>query len=148
MQLKKRVPQIQSAHAVLISGGNYILQLRDNKPTIAAGGQWSLFGGNINKGETALETVRREVYEELCIEPREFSYLRWADYYSSFERTVIRSWFFVSDVTALWPGHKLKEGRAAKAFQFKQLAVLDMPGVMYQTLEYFHRQREKTINRK
>ena len=52
----------------------------------------------------------------------------------------IRTWFFASDVTTVWPGQKLREGEAVRAFEFKQLASLDMPSVMYQTLERFHRQ--------
>src|SRR4030042_4003883 len=47
----------------------------------------------------------------------------------------IRTWFFASDVTTVWPGQKLREGEAVRAFEFKQLASLDMPSVMYQTLE-------------
>lgn len=135
-----QVPKIQSAHAVLVLDGNCILQLRDNKPTIAAAGQWSLFGGKIKIGETPLQTIRREVYEELSTEPAEYSYLWCTDYYSLFEKTVVRSWFFASDVTTVWPGHKLREGKDVRAFRFKQLASLDIPSVMYQTLERFHQQ--------
>ena len=146
MKSARQVPKIQSAHAILILDGDYILQLRDNKPTIAAAGQWSLFGGEIKIGETPLQTIKREVYEELSIEPAEHSYLWFTDYYSPFERTVIRTWFFASDVTTVWPGHKLREGKDVRTFRFKQLARLDMPQVMYQTLERFHQQREKVIN--
>ncbi len=146
MEPALQVPKIQSAHAILILDGNYILQLRDNKPTIAAAGQWSLFGGKIKIGETPLQTIKREVYEELSIEAAEYSDLWCTDYYSPFERTVIRTWFFASDVTIVWPGHKLREGKAVRAFRFKQLARLDMPRVMYQTLESFHQQRGGVIN--
>ena len=146
MRTVLQVPKIQSAHAILILDGNYILQLRDNKPTIAAAGQWSLFGGKIKIGETPLQTMKREVYEELSIESAEYSELWFTDYYSPFERTVIRTWFFASDVTTVWLGHKLREGKAVRAFRFKQLARLDMPRVMYQTLERFHQQRERVIN--
>lgn len=36
-------PVLQSAHAILLLDGQYILQLRDNKPDIAAPGQWTLY---------------------------------------------------------------------------------------------------------
>ena len=134
------VPKIQSAHAVLILNGNYILQLRDDKPTIAAAGQCSLFGGKIKNGETPLQSIKREVYEELSIKPAEYSYSWFIDYFSPFEKTVIRTWFFASDVTTVWPSHRLREGKAVKTFSFKQLAGLDMPQVMYQALERFHQQ--------
>ena len=140
MKPELQVPKVQSAHAILILDGNYILQLRDDKSTIAAAGQWALFGGRINVRETPLQSIKREVYEELSIEPPEYGYLWFTDYFESFEKTVIRTWFFASDVTAAWPGQKLREGEAVRAFEFKQLASLDMPSVMCQTLERFHRQ--------
>ena len=146
MKSARQVPKIQSAHAILILDGDYILQLRDNKPTIAAAGQWSLFGGEIKLGETPLQTIKREVYEELSIEPAEYSYLWFTDYHSPFAKTIIRTWFFASDVTAVWLGHKLREGKAVRPFRFEQLPRLDMPQVMCQTLERFHQQREKVIN--
>jgi len=120
--------------------GDYVLQLRDNKPTIASPGQWSLFGGKMKVEETPLQTMKREVYEELSIEGAEFRYLWSTDYYASLERTVIRTWFFASDVTAVWPDHKLREGKAVRAFRFEELARLDMTQVMYQALVRFHQQ--------
>ncbi len=106
MKPELQVPKIQSAHAILILDGNYILQLRDDKPTIAAAGQWSLFGGKIKTGETPLQTIKREVDEELLTEPAEYSYLWFTDYFSPFEKTVIRTWFFASDVSAVWTSHR------------------------------------------
>lgn len=147
-EASRQVPKIQSAHAILILDGRYILQLRENKPTIAAPGQWALFGGKMKIGETPLETVRREVCEELSIESAEYSYLWYTDYFSPFEGTVIRSWFFASDVMTVWPGWKLREGKAVRAFQFGQLGGLDMPHVIYQTLERFHQQRGKLTSKR
>ena len=143
MKQAQQVPEIQSAHAILILDGNYLLQLRDDKADISAPGKWSLFGGRKNVEETPLQTIRREVYEELAIESVEFSYLWFDDHYAPFERTVIRSWFFVSDVTSVWPGHKLREGEAVQAFTFEQLEALDISPIMRQTLERFHRMGQR-----
>lgn len=140
MEKTLEVPEVQSVHAVLILDGNYLLQLRDNKSTISAPGQWSLFGGKIKTGETPLQTMEREVCEELSIEPAEYKYLWFTDYYSPFERTITRTWNFVSDVTTVWSSHKLREGQAVRAFSFEQLPKQDMPWVTYQTLERFHQQ--------
>jgi len=134
------IPEIQSVHAVLILAGNYVLQLRDSKLNIAAPGKWGLFGGKVNNGETPLEAIKREVYEELSIKPAEYRHLWCTDYFSPYQREVIRTWFFVSDVTTTWPDHKLKEGKAVKSFQFKQLAKLDIPPKMYDALIRFHQQ--------
>ncbi len=135
-----QVTKIQSAHAILMLNGNYILQLRDDKPTIAAAGQWSLFGGTMQNGETPLQSIKREVYEELSIKPAEYSYLWFVDYFAPFEKTAIRTWFFTSDVTTVWPGYRLREGKTVRTFRFEQLVELDIPQVMYQTLERFQQQ--------
>ncbi|MCX5376135.1 NUDIX domain-containing protein [Streptomyces sp. NBC_00091] len=46
-----------------------ILQLRDEKPNICWPGYWSLLGGQIEPGETAMEAVLREIHEEAGIAP-------------------------------------------------------------------------------
>ncbi|MCX5726986.1 MAG: NUDIX domain-containing protein [Candidatus Saganbacteria bacterium] len=137
--LNDRIPHIQSAHAILLLSGKYILQLRDIKPTIAAAGQWSLFGGMRKKGETPAQAIRREILEELLIEPPVFKYLWFRDYYGDFEKTIIRTWFFASDVSTVWPTHKLREGQDVDVFDFDKLADLIIPPVMRQTIERFQR---------
>ena len=72
-------PQIQSTHAVLMLSGDYLLQLRDNKPNIAAPGQWSLFGGMLQNTETPLQAIKREIFEELRIEPLVYKQLYYKD---------------------------------------------------------------------
>ena len=137
------VPKTQSAHAVLLLGEKYILQLRDSNPDIAAPGQWSLFGGMKKTGETPLEAISREIYEELSIQPAEFHYLWFADYFSAFEGEVIRTWFFFSDVGSVWSEHKLLEGQSIGIFQFKDISDLKMPVVMRETIERFYKQGQR-----
>jgi 8-oxo-dGTP pyrophosphatase MutT (NUDIX family) len=45
--------------------GRYLMQLRDNKPTIIIPDHWALFGGTIESGENAEAALRRELVEEL-----------------------------------------------------------------------------------
>lgn len=42
--------------AVLLVHGQYLKQLRDDKPTIEAPGTWGLFGGMVERGEPATRT--------------------------------------------------------------------------------------------
>ena len=133
-------PKIQSAHAILFFQDKYILQLRDNKPTIAAPGEWSLFGGMKKTSETPLEAIKREIQEELLIQPSEFHYLWFTDYFATFEGEVIRTWFYFSDVSTVWPEHILLEGHSVGIFYFKDILNLKMPAVMRETIERFYRQ--------
>lgn len=136
MKLIPREPQIQSAHAILTLGESYILQLRDNKPTVAAAGQWALFGGRLQKCETPLQAVKREVFEELSIEPLDFVPLWFEDFYASFEKGIIRVWFFEADVSAIWYHHKLKEGKAVRLFRFEEISDLKMHPVIRRAIEH------------
>ena len=129
---------IQSAHAILLYRGGYVLQLRDNLPTISAAGQWSLFGGRVEEGEAPAATVLREVQEELSITPPSYRFL-WSSYHhAEFEQAVIRMWFFEARVDEVWDVHRLTEGQAVQAFSFEQLDGLSMPGVIRETLQRYH----------
>ncbi len=121
------IPKVETAHAILLVSGNYVLQLRDDIPTIAAPGQWSLFGGVIKTKESPLKAVKREIKEELSIESKEFTFLWAADYYCDFIGDMVRTWLFLSDITKLWPRHILKEGKDVVIFEYDRLRNLNMP---------------------
>ena len=140
MKLKKQIPQLQSAHAVLLLDGQYILQLRDNKPDIAAPGQWTLFGGMIAEAETPQQSIQREIFEELYIQPKKFQRLWFVDYIAEFEKEWIRSWFFSADVKDVWPHHKLMEGQDTGIFTYDQIKTLKMPWVMRGTIDRYHKE--------
>ena len=95
------------------------------------------------EAETPFDAIKREIYEELSIKPRQFRYLWFSDYFSSFEKEVIRTWFFASDVSAVWHEHELREGQAAIPFDFEQIHSLEMPSVMRQTIGKFQRRTKK-----
>lgn len=137
-QLNSNIPRIQSSHAILQFKDRYILQLRDDKPEIAEQGKWSLFGGIKRDNETPLEAIEREVKEELSIEPNKYRYLWFTDFYAPFEKTIIRIYFFASDVNKVWLKHMLSEGQAVKVFKCEQLDGLDMPPIMKKTIKRFH----------
>ncbi len=42
-----------------------LLYLRDNKPTISHPDYWDFIGGEGEKGETSLQTIQREIKEEI-----------------------------------------------------------------------------------
>lgn len=53
------------AIAILYQGDRFLLQLRDDIPTIAWPGHWAFFGGHLEPGEDPDAAVYRELEEEI-----------------------------------------------------------------------------------
>ena len=58
------------ALAMLQRQGRWLLQLRDDVDTIIYPGQWGLFGGHLDRGETPEQAVMRELDEEISWKPQ------------------------------------------------------------------------------
>lgn len=53
------------ALAMLEQKGEWLFQLRDDKPDILYPGHWGLFGGHLEENETAIDAIYRELTEEI-----------------------------------------------------------------------------------
>ncbi|MEL6384697.1 MAG: NUDIX hydrolase [Cyanobacteria bacterium J06626_18] len=62
-------PKVEVAIAILTQDNQFLLQLRDNIPTILYPGYWAFFGGHLEPGETPEEGVWRELQEEIGYTP-------------------------------------------------------------------------------
>ena len=60
------------AVAILEQQGKFLLQLRDDIPTIIFPGYWALFGGHLEEGETPEMALKREIKEEINYIIREY----------------------------------------------------------------------------
>ena len=70
---------LQNAVAAIIMNnkGDYLMQLRDNNPRVLFPGHWSFFGGAIEKNETQIAALRRELREEIEFSPKKITrYIR------------------------------------------------------------------------
>jgi 8-oxo-dGTP diphosphatase len=56
--------------------GEFLLYLRDNKPSIPFPDHWDLIGGHVEEGETPEQALVREVKEELDIDLKEYTFYK------------------------------------------------------------------------
>ena len=104
------------ALAILTVRRGYVLQHRDDRPTLPWPGHWSLFGGGIEPGERPADAIRREIREELKLEVPAWAELWTFVNYSPFWDRLYRCTAFAADVTDLWDAHVLSEGQATGVF--------------------------------
>ena len=72
---------------IVDQNGRYLMQLRDNIPTITFPGYWSLFGGALENKETPVNGIRRELDEELSFAPLEL------DLFLSYTYSLIKKYY-------------------------------------------------------
>ena len=104
------------AVAVLLVGGRYALQHRDDIAGIAWPGHWGLFGGVVEDGETALVAVEREIMEEIGLGELHFALLWSTTEHRDFWGRRRDLSVFEADVTAVWSTHRLGEGQGVGVF--------------------------------
>jgi 8-oxo-dGTP pyrophosphatase MutT (NUDIX family) len=64
------------ALAILEQDGRFLMQLRDDIPTILYPGVWGLFGGHLEAGESPEIGLKRELKEEINYEAPSLRYFR------------------------------------------------------------------------
>jgi 8-oxo-dGTP pyrophosphatase MutT (NUDIX family) len=64
------------AIAILYQDDRLLLQLRDDIPTILYPGCWALFGGHLEPGESPIQAVKREIWEEIGFKMTDPVYFR------------------------------------------------------------------------
>jgi len=116
-------PRDAAAALLVLPGDRYVMQRRDDRPDIFYPGHWCCFGGAMNTGEAPVDTLRRELREELELE------LPGATQFGKFEfdlapqSTVrfFRIFFEVRLTEQTFSRLRLHEGAEMKAFDAEDL---------------------------
>ena len=76
--------------------GEYLMQLRDDKPGLPLRNHWAFFGGEVDPGEAPEDAVIREVKEELTYSPHNCRWFHEAVYIlPRHHRNVIRKAYYL-----------------------------------------------------
>ncbi len=67
-------PSDAAVALITVGKGDYLMQLRDQKPGIFYPGHWGLFGGALDPGELPDRALHRELEEELGLQVRTMRY--------------------------------------------------------------------------
>lgn len=70
------IPIVEVTLAILHRDGQFLMQLRDDIPTIVHPGIWGFFGGHIEPGEDATAGLLRELEEEIAYRPESVTLFR------------------------------------------------------------------------
>jgi 8-oxo-dGTP diphosphatase len=70
------IPRPEVAIAILHQSDRFLMQLRDNIPTITYPGHWAFFGGHLDPGESHEVAIHRELLEEINYDPPNLTYFR------------------------------------------------------------------------
>jgi 8-oxo-dGTP pyrophosphatase MutT (NUDIX family) len=116
------------AVAAIIAVGKrgYLLQLRDHRKGIWYPGYWGLFGGTMERGETAETALRRELAEELSLETVKMRYFMTTslEFAPAIGAPIQRVLFEVRLAHAAVARLRLGEGRAMRCWPAEEIASL------------------------
>lgn len=119
------------AKAFVIYNKKLLLILRDNKPDIPSPNKWSLPGGAIEKNETILETIKRELQEEINIIPKNIIYLGEQNYKDGSKVFRYSAKLTKNEFQNIKLGD---EGQKLEFFSLDEIRQLDLAGYF---MEYF-----------
>lgn len=116
-------PSNAIAALIHLEDGRYLMQHRDDAPSIWYPGHWGCFGGAVDEGENPVDALRRELYEELSFSITKAVYFTRFD----FDLSTINkgAYYRIYYVVPMSQGEReriiLHEGQGVQAFSGEEL---------------------------
>ena len=116
-------PSDAAVALITVGAGNYLMQLRDQKPGIFYPGYWGLFGGAVDPGESPDRALRRELEEELGLQVDTMRYFTEFTFDFSFSGLghIARKVFEVPLENSVIEQLVLREGAAMQIFAAREI---------------------------
>lgn len=122
----------KAVNVVLVNSKKQILlQLRDNNPKILYPNYWACIGGSVEKNESELEALRREIKEEINYSINNLKYLD--KFYLKKYKIVCSVYVGCLDVRE--EEIKLTEGQCVKFFYPAEMRNLKIPKIFKKILQ-------------
>ena len=117
---------IKKVALVLLKNKNkFLFYLRDDYSNIVYPNHWSLLGGGVEKKETLLQALKREIIEEINYDLKKIDLIgSFKDIYGS------KVYVYKSNINKKVSELRLNEGQKLKYFNSNQLVNLKMPPVL------------------
>ena len=123
-----------AAAIIVVDGDRYLLQHRDMVGAIVYPGYWGCFGGARDRGEPAVDALRREVKEEIGIEVGDAVYFTAVNYDFRFcgKGQTLREYYLVHVTGKDLEGAVLGEGQgmavmtASEVFALRDIIPFDL----------------------
>ncbi len=141
----RKIFKIGTAIIIESLDGKVLLQHRDDNPYIKYPQTWVLFGGGLEKGETPVAAIKREIMEELriCLDNYEF----YKDFYYEDEEEKHHQFIFHTHMDIDTNNVLLLEGDDMKYFCENEIKELKLGFNMKFILNDFFRYRELNCSR-
>ena len=132
---------VEKSVAIIIanSKNKILLQLRDNKPGIVYAGCWAFLGGHVEKNETYLDAVNREIREEINQEIRDIQIIGDIE----IKEEGISAVVFKGRLDVNESEIDLTEGQKVKFFGLDELETIEIPKVLK---EFIHKNKHKILD--
>jgi 8-oxo-dGTP pyrophosphatase MutT (NUDIX family) len=116
------------AAIITVRQRGYLLQLRDRRKGIWYPGYWGLFGGTVERGETAEVALRRELAEELALVDVDVRYFMSTDltFAPAVGEPIQRDLFELRLAPRALARLRLGEGRAMQCWPVEALPTLQL----------------------
>ena len=116
---------LQNAVAAIIMNekGDYLMQFRDDNPKVLFPSHWSFFGGAIEKNESQINALKRELREEIEFFPRKVTrYIRFIfDLKPMKFGKLLRSYFLIHMNEDEFLNCRQHEGKSMKFLPYEEI---------------------------
>ena len=110
--------------------GEFLLALRDNKPTIPFPNCWDLIGGHVEEGETPEQALIREYKEELGLTLKEYRFFREYVCHEGDDAYANIKYIFYAKINIPIEEITLYEGQYARYFKKTEIEKLEFANII------------------